>query len=103
MGNMPPFANNVPGPAYLPPQAPQDFASAPVWLSPDVYPANATVTFKPKGRNEPVSGLLSSTADGVELDVLDAWLHRHLGDDASPWEVETVTVRRRQVAGNRRG
>lgn len=83
MGNMPPFANNVPEPAYFPPQAPQDFASAPLWLSPDVYPAIATVTFKPKGRNEPVSGLLSSTADGVELDASDAWLRRFRGDDAA--------------------
>lgn len=102
--------SNPMGPAY--PQAQQDFGAAaathdetrasrpglstPLWLSQDIYPANATVTFKPKGRNEHLNGLLSSTINGVEFDVPAAWLRRLLDDDESSWEVEQVTVRRRQ-------
>lgn len=118
MGNMRSLAevsstSNPMRPAY--PQAQQDFVtvaathdetgasrpglSTPLWLSQDIYPANATVTFKPKGKIERLNGLLSSTINGVEFDVPAAWLRRLLDDEESSWEVEKVTVRRRQQKG----
>lgn len=77
-------------------EAPDSEFSTPFWLSQDIYPANATVTFRPKGKNQPLDGVLTGTNDGVELDVPAGWLQHLLEDEGSSWEIETVKVRRRQ-------
>lgn len=68
----------------------------PVWLSQHTYPAESSVTFRPKSANEGLDGRLSSTVDGVEMDVPAGWLRHHLENEESSWNIETVTVRRRQ-------
>lgn len=70
--------------------------STPDWLSKNIYPANATVTFKPKSGNESLDGRLSSTMGGVEFEVPAGWLRHLLETKESTWQIETVTVRRRQ-------